>query len=1279
MNVLNGTGDFSLVLSTALLEASNDFIWSVDQDFNLICGNKPFFELVQQHTGKMPEAGTPAFYFEPEANSNKLWHQCYEQIFRKGAPFTIEKEITVSGEKYYIAFNFSPMNNSKAETIAALIVGRNLTTDKAKQTELLKTRAIVDQAGEMLFLHDQEGNILDVNQAAIRQTGYSAKDLLSMKVSDLDPDVVERNDPQQIWDSLELTKKKVFQTKHRRKDGSYYPAEVSLSKIRIGDDFRLLGFVKDITMQQHSEAIQTARLGLLELASHCSLSELLRATLDEAEALSNSEISFIHFVEPDQNTISLQEWSTKTIDQYCNASPTEFHYPVEKAGVWVECIAEKRPVIHNDYDSLLNKKGHPEGHVRIIRELLVPVIRKGDVVAILGVGNKPEDYNDEDLETIAQWADLAWEIADRKRTEEALNKSMIRNAALVEAIPDLIFTLDKNGKYLSYKASPDELYYRESGIIGKYNRDLTPPEFADMVDEKIRLTLKTGKIQEFEYQIPISGKGLQFYEARMVHAGKNELITIVRNISERKKREESLRENEEKYRNIFQNAPLGLYRTSIADGRVLDCNNQMATMFGYSSREDFISGFFAQDTYVNIQDREKLLKEINETGLVRNFEVQLFRKDRKMFWASLTSKVYPEKGWIDGIAEDITERKQALEDLKESERSKNTLLGNLPGIAYRCRNDHDWTMEYISDGCMELTGYTPEELQMNKLLSFNSLIHKDDREMVWDDIQDSVKNQKSYQLQYRIITKTGTLKWVWEKGSGVFSHDQFIALEGFISDISESKRAEDLLHESETRYITFLNATSDIAFLKDDQFRYIISNQANADFLGQSLEEVIGKDDYMLMNHDAADNCRKSDELVLKEKSQVKTLEKVNKRTYEVTKFCVPLADGRTGVGGYARDITDQKKALDALRQSEEEFRGIFENAPVGIYRTTKEGRILMANDYLLRMLGYDNFEELASRNLEEEGYEPGYSRSKFLETIENDGKISGLESAWKTRNGKTIVVAESARIVTDKKGNIKYYEGMVVDITEQKAAELKIRESEANLRELNATKDKFFSIIAHDLKNPFNGILGFSDLLLTEARYIDVSEIETYARIINESANQALQLLNNLLQWARAQQGKIAFKPRNILLAEIANSVIAISANAILQKQIKVVNMIPQELIISADADMLKTVMLNLLTNAVKFSQNGGTIVINLANAGDEIQVKVKDNGIGISKENIEKLFRIDSGFTMRGTNNEKGTGLGLILCKEFIERHGGRIWVESEEEKGSTFIFTIPEQTDL
>ncbi len=202
-------------------------------------------------------------------------------------------------------------------------------------------------------------------------------------------------------------------------------------------------------------------------------------------------------------------------------------------------------------------------------------------------------------------------------------------------------------------------------------------------------------------------------------------------------------------------------------------------------------------------------------------------------------------------------------------------------------------------------------------------------------------------------------------------------------------------------------------------------------------------------------------------------------------------------------DITRVKKSEEALRFTEQEFRNIVENAPVGIYRTTPDGRILMANDFLLKMLGFQSLQELSRRNLEAEGYEPDYSRDKFLEQIMRDGEVIGLEAAWKTRDGRTLMVNESARIVKDEDGGILYFEGMVEDISARKNAEDQIRKINESLKQAISARDLFFSIIAHDLRNPFNTILGFSNILWNEASKQENDVIRQYAGIIRSSAAQ--------------------------------------------------------------------------------------------------------------------------------------------------------------------------------
>jgi signal transduction histidine kinase/DNA-binding response OmpR family regulator len=247
-------------------------------------------------------------------------------------------------------------------------------------------------------------------------------------------------------------------------------------------------------------------------------------------------------------------------------------------------------------------------------------------------------------------------------------------------------------------------------------------------------------------------------------------------------------------------------------------------------------------------------------------------------------------------------------------------------------------------------------------------------------------------------------------------------------------------------------------------------------------------------------------------------------------------------------------------------------------------------------------------------------------------------------------------------------------DISLRKVAEEKLKHKNAELHKINAEKDMFFSILAHDLRSPFNSILGFGELLVEEVSEKQYGNIEEYAGVILKSSQNAVNLLSNLMEWAQSQTGRMEFKPENFEIIDLITDVEALFDGIARQKSIVIVNDFPSNANVCADKAMINTVCRNLISNAIKFSKPGGKIVLSIVENPSGILVGVSDNGIGISQQNIEKLFRIDEKYSTAGTHNEKGTGLGLILCKEFIEKHGGNIWVESKENNGSSFYFTLP-----
>jgi two-component system sensor histidine kinase/response regulator len=374
------------------------------------------------------------------------------------------------------------------------------------------------------------------------------------------------------------------------------------------------------------------------------------------------------------------------------------------------------------------------------------------------------------------------------------------------------------------------------------------------------------------------------------------------------------------------------------------------------------------------------------------------------------------------------------------------------------------------------------------------------------------------------------------------------------------------------------------------------------------------------------------------------------------------------------RNITERQKLDEALRQSEDKFKYFFEHSSVGESLTLPTGEINV-NEAFCEMLGYSP-PEFKNKKWQEITYPEDIE----LTQREVDQLLSGKQYSTRFvkrfihKDGSVVWVDLSSSIRRDADGKPIYLMSSVVDITERKLAEFAIKESAAKLLLLNLDKDRFISILGHDLKNPFNNILGFSEILNDEIESLNKEEIKDIAKNINKSARFTNKLLEDILIWAKMQQGKIPFEPQNLSFTDICRDTLEILNQAASAKNISVNCLAADQLNVFADNEMLKSVLRNLVSNAIKFTNNGGAIYINAKQDSENVTISVSDNGIGIPPDNLAKLFDISQVLTTTGTAQETGTGLGLLLCKEFVERHGGKIWVESEEDKGSDFKFTLP-----
>ena len=364
----------------------------------------------------------------------------------------------------------------------------------------------------------------------------------------------------------------------------------------------------------------------------------------------------------------------------------------------------------------------------------------------------------------------------------------------------------------------------------------------------------------------------------------------------------------------------------------------------------------------------------------------------------------------------------------------------------------------------------------------------------------------------------------------------------------------------------------------------------------------------------------------------------------------------------------------------DEHYLLLLNSAAEGIYQIDTHGNCLFCNKAALKMLGYQELEDVLGRNMHdlihhmhEDGTAFPVEKCKIFQAFIDGTEQHVVDEVLWTKEGISFP-AEYWSYPIFSEGKIMGSVVTFVDITARKEIEVSLKESEARLHELNATKDKFFSIISHDLRSPFNTILGFCDLLLMKAKTNDYKGMESYASIIRNSSQNTLNLLTNLLDWSRSQTNRIALNPEHFEMGSLINEIIDFFYETANQKQISFVKILPLDTEVYADRHMIATVARNLISNAIKYTNVSGKITVCVIMESNEVTVEVIDNGVGIKKEKINNLFRIDQSFSTQGTKNEKGTGLGLLLCKEFVDKHGGLIRVKSEIDKGSTFSFTIP-----
>lgn len=414
------------------------------------------------------------------------------------------------------------------------------------------------------------------------------------------------------------------------------------------------------------------------------------------------------------------------------------------------------------------------------------------------------------------------------------------------------------------------------------------------------------------------------------------------------------------------------------------------------------------------------------------------------------------------------------------------------------------------------------------------------------------------------------------------------------------------------------------------------------------------------------------------DKYDLKIITKTKKDIWVNVKVSIVDYEDQKALLTVFEDISERMRTQQSFKESKKKFQSLFyENNSIMFVVDPQSGQIVDANEAACMFYGYSKA-KMTSLNIKDIS---ALSENEIQDQI--DAAMNGKREHYLFKHKLSNNEIRDVEIYSGKveiKETILLY-SVVHDITARKKAEEALKQSENKLKQLNAQKDRFFSIIAHDLRGPIGSFMQLTEYIKENHQDLSDADFKKYFNHIYSAAKGTFKLLENLLFWTRSQLGVLDIKPQIIDIQELANETIAIYAESARAKDIEIKNLVAGNSKAYADKNTIATVIRNLLANAIKFTQNGGVIIIDSAGKLVEnnkfIEIFVKDSGIGIPEEKIDKLFRIEENYTTYGTNNEKGTGLGLILCKELVEKNHGEIWVDSTAGKETIFGFSLPVET--
>jgi PAS domain S-box-containing protein len=1004
---------------------------------------------------------------------------------------------------------------------------------------------------------------------------------------------------------------------------------------------------------------------------------------------------------------------------------------------------------------------------------------------------------------------ILWDITSQKDNEKRLKANELKIEGLLKSTPDSMVIVDQNGLIIHVNDQLLQTFgYSPEELIGQNVELLIPDRFHQQHVHLRNKYVQNPKPRYMGVGLELHAKGksgnefpvevsLNYQEI----SNEKYVLVVIRDISDRKIVEESLRESKERFMSAFQYAAIGMAIVS-TEGKWIKVNKSVCQIVGYT--EDELIGMTFQDIThpadlnIDLDNVNKMLR-----GEISSYQIEkrYIHKNGSMVWALLSvSLVHSEDDkplYFISQIQDISVLKKDQNALKESEeRFRLAAAGNGFGI-WEWRNPPE--DDFVSDTFCELIGYPREEIGRTLERIFE-LIHPDYQDRVQADFVRHLSQKQPFLSEFLLKKKNGDYAWFEVTGQAQFNDEgRAVRSVGYLIDITLRKQAVDRfkfllnsspdgimmidkeyrlaminkqlsflfgLDESEiigksildfipdfekqvnkkkqksegntkpplsdtffdsfiiqegkekvpvelaVNYLSFeeeltmiatvrdvtdrlqadyerkqiltaLNATTDGIFMFDPKtLKHMYVNAGAVRQVGYTEEELLNMTPFDFKVKYSEESFRKILEPLLRFEKKSVTIETVHKHKngnifdVEVILQLAVNSDAAKTIVAVVRDISKRKLDEEALHLSEERFRALYENSTFGIYRTSPNGKIILANPALIKLLGFDSLEELQTRNLSTNGYVESSERLEFILQMKRYGKVTDMESVWLKKDGTPIFVRESARLIRDKNTGEHFYDGTVEDITDKKQAEAD-RIARQAAEAANKAKSIFLANMSHEIRTPLNSIIGFSELLSTSLKD---PKSRSQADSIRTSGKNLLRIINDILDLSKIEAEKLILQTEPVdihkFIGDFENIFRPMAKEKGISFFIEIEREISRALIL--DETRVRQIVFNLVGNAIKFTPEGNVILsVDIQihdNEKADMLISVEDSGIGIPKEQQELIFEP---FTQQEGQLEKkygGTGLGLSITQHLVRMMGGEIKLTSEVGKGSIFTVTIP-----